>query len=205
LIDDQEIVRIGLRQVIGGVFPTGTCGEARSSQEALQLASQQDWDLVLLELAIDGNRGLELLKEMKRDRPKMPVLVVSSHPEEQYALRVIRAGAAGYISKASASAELLRAVKAVINGGRYVSPSLAEALSADLHRRDPQAIHETLSDREFQVMRLIGSGKTVGEIAALLGISDKTVSTYRARVLDKTGMRNNAELVRYVVEQGLAD
>ena len=205
MIDDQEIVRIGLRQVIGGVFPTGTCGEARSSQEALQLASQQDWDLVLLELAIDGNRGLELLKEMKRDRPKMPVLVVSSHPEEQYALRVIRAGAAGYISKASASAELLRAVKAVINGGRYVSPSLAEALSADLHRRDPQAIHETLSDREFQVMRLIGSGKTVGEIAALLGISDKTVSTYRARVLDKTGMRNNAELVRYVVEQGLAD
>jgi two-component system invasion response regulator UvrY len=205
LIDDQEIVRIGLRQVIGGVFPTGTCGEARSSQEALQLASQQDWDLVLLELAIDGNRGLELLKEMKRDRPKMPVLVVSSHPEEQYALRVIRAGAAGYISKASASAELLRAVKAVINGGRYVSQSLAEALSADLHRRDPQAIHETLSDREFQVMRLIGSGKTVGEIAGLLGISDKTVSTYRARVLDKTGMRNNAELVRYVVEQGLAD
>lgn len=205
MIDDQEIVRIGLRQVIGGVFPTGTCGEARSSQEALQLAIQQDWDLVLLELAIDGNRGLELLKEMKRDRPRMPVLVVSSHPEEQYALRVIRAGAAGYISKASASAELLRAVKAVINGGRYVSPSLAEALSADLHRRDPQAIHETLSDREFQVMRLIGSGKTVGEIAALLGISDKTVSTYRARVLDKTGMRNNAELVRYVVEQGLAD
>ena len=205
MIDDQEIVRIGLRQVIGGVFPTGTCGEARSSQEALQLASQQDWDLVLLELAIDGNRGLELLKEMKRDRPRMPVLVVSSHPEEQYALRVIRAGAAGYISKASASAELLRAVKAVINGGRYVSPSLAEALSADLHRRDPQAIHETLSDREFQVMRLIGSGKTVGEIAGLLGISDKTVSTYRARVLDKTGMRNNAELVRYVVEQGLAD
>ena len=205
MIDDQEIVRIGLRQVIGGVFPTGTCGEARSSQEALQLATQQDWDLVLLELAIDGNRGLELLKEMKRDRPKMPVLVVSSHPEEQYALRVIRAGAAGYISKASASAELLRAVKAVINGGRYVSPSLAEALSADLHRRDPQAIHETLSDREFQVMRLIGSGKTVGEIAGLLGISDKTVSTYRARVLDKTGMRNNAELVRYVVEQGLAD
>ena len=205
MIDDQEIVRIGLRQVIGGVFPTGTCGEARSSQEALQLASQQDWDLVLLELAIYGNRGLELLKEMKRDRPKMPVLVVSSHPEEQYALRVIRAGAAGYISKASASAELLRAVKAVINGGRYVSPSLAEALSADLHRRDPQAIHETLSDREFQVMRLIGSGKTVGEIAGLLGISDKTVSTYRARVLDKTGMRNNAELVRYVVEQGLAD
>ena len=205
MVDDQEIVRIGLRQVIGGVFPTGTCGEARSSQEALQLASQQDWDLVLLELAIDGNRGLELLKEMKRDRPKMPVLVVSSHPEEQYALRVIRAGAAGYISKASASAELLRAVKAVINGGRYVSPSLAEALSADLHRRDPQAIHETLSDREFQVMRLIGSGKTVGEIAGLLGISDKTVSTYRARVLDKTGMRNNAELVRYVVEQGLAD
>ena len=205
MIDDQEIVRIGLRQVIGGVFPTGTCGEARSSQEALQLASQQDWDLVLLELAIDGNRGLELLKEMKRDRPRMPVLVVSSHPEEQYALRVIRAGAAGYISKASASAELLRAVKAVINGGRYVSQSLAEALSADLHRRDPQAIHETLSDREFQVMRLIGSGKTVGEIAGLLGISDKTVSTYRARVLDKTGMRNNAELVRYVVEQGLAD
>jgi len=205
LIDDQEIVRIGLRQVIGGVFPTGTCGEARSSQEALQLAIQQDWDLVLLELAIDGNRGLELLKEMKRDRPRMPVLVVSSHPEEQYALRVIRAGAAGYISKASASAELLRAVKAVINGGRYVSQSLAEALSADLHRRDPQAIHETLSDREFQVMRLIGSGKTVGEIAGLLGISDKTVSTYRARVLDKTGMRNNAELVRYVVEQGLAD
>ena len=205
MIDDQEIVRIGLRQVIGGVFPTGTCGEARSSQEALQLASQQDWDLVLLELAIDGNRGLELLKEMKRDRPRMPVLVVSSHPEEQYALRVIRAGAAGYISKASASAELLRAVKAVINGGRYVSPSLAEALSADLHRRDPQAIHETLSDREFQVMRLLAAGQTVKEVGGQLSLSVKTISTYRTRILEKTGLQNNSQIMRYAVRHGLLD
>jgi two-component system invasion response regulator UvrY len=205
LIDDHQVFRIGMKQVFAEVFPIGAWGEAASEQEALHLLTQQDWDMVILELALNGNRGLELLKEIKSTRPKVPLLVVTGHSEKQYALRAIRAGAAGYVTKATNSDELAKAAKKVLQGGRYVSSSLAETLSADLLRKHPESIHETLSDREFQVLRLIGSGKTIGEIAAILTISDKTVSTYRARIMDKTGLRNNAEVVRYVVEHGLVD
>ncbi len=205
LVDDHEVVRIGLKQLIAGALSAVAWGETSDAPEALKLAAQQEWDLIVLELALQGNRGLELLKEIRAVRPKVPVLVLTAHSERQYALRAIKAGAAGYVTKSSTSAELVKATRKVISGGRYVSNSLAEALSADLLRKAPEFIHETLSDREFQVLRMIGSGKTVGEIAALLRISDKTVSTYRARILDKTGLKNNAEVVRYVVEHGLVD
>ncbi len=205
MIDDYDVVRIGLKQLLAEAFPAVVCGEANTSQEALKLATQEDWDLVLLEISLDNNRGLELLKELRRHRPKIPILVLTGRPERQYAMRAIKAGAAGYVSKASTSAELLKAAKKVMQGERYVSNALAEALTAALHRKGHESIDELLSDREFQVLRLIGSGKTVGEIAVMLSISDKTVSTYRARILDKTGLRNNAEVVRYVVEQGLSD
>lgn len=205
LIDDHEVVRIGLKKVLGDALPIGECSEANSPKEALDLAATKEWDLVILELAIDRNRGLDLLKEIKRTSPKTPILVVTAHSEQQYAVRSLKAGASGYVTKASYASEILSAVKKVVEGGRYVSASFAETLDADLQRNEPENIHEMLSDREFQVMRLIGSGKTVSQIAALLSISDKTVSTYRARILEKSGLKNNAELVRYVVERGLLE
>ena len=205
LIDDHEVVRIGLKQLATESFPDTMWAETDNSEEATRLISEREWDLIVLELALNGNRGLELLKEIKSTQTKVPVLVVTGQAERQYALRAIKAGAAGYINKTSPASEVLRAMRRVLQGGRYVSTSLAESLSADLHRKGPEAIHELLSDREFQVLRLIGSGKTVGEIAVMLNISDKTVSTYRARILDKTGLKNNAEVVRYVVEHGLTD
>jgi DNA-binding NarL/FixJ family response regulator len=205
LIDDHEVVRIGLKKVLEDAFPLSECNEANTPEKALNLANSKEWDLVILELAIDRNRGLELLKEIKRTRPKTPILVVTAHSEQQYALRSLKAGASGYVAKTCHASEISNAIKRVVEGGRYVSASLAQTLTTDPQRNDPEAIHEMLSDREFQVMRLIGSGKTVGQIAALLSISDKTVSTYRARILEKSGLKNNAELVRYVVERGFLD
>jgi DNA-binding NarL/FixJ family response regulator len=205
LIDDHEVVRIGLKKIFADAFSTVKYGEASSPQEAMLLASQQDWDLVILEISLGHNGGLDLLKQIKRLRPKMPVLVLTELGEQQYALRAIKAGAAGYVTKVSYVTELLQAVKKVAQGGRYVSSSLAETLSEHLNDKPAESIHDLLSDREFQVMRLIGGGKTVSEIALLLAISDKTVSTYRARILEKTGMKNNAELIRYVVERGFVD
>ncbi len=205
LIDDQEVVRIGLKKMLSDAFSGVVCGETGDTKEALQLAKENQWDLVILELSIDRKSGLDLLKQIKSALAKVPILVVTRYSEQQWAVRAIKAGAAGYVTKINKAAELLRAAKQVLQGGRYVSASLAETLSADLHRNTPEAIHELLSDRELQVMRLIGSGKTGGEIAALLCISDKTVSTYRARILDKTGMKTNAELIRYAVEQGFID
>jgi DNA-binding NarL/FixJ family response regulator len=164
---------------------------------------QQRWDVAVLDLSLGDASGLEVLKELKQVRPKLPVLILSMHSEEQYARRAFRAGAAGYITKDSPRAELIRAVNKVIEGGRYFSPELAEMLIADLERGTDGPPHEVLSDREFEVMCLIASGKTVGEIANLLSLSDKTISTYRARILEKTGMRNNAELTQYVIQHRL--
>lgn len=205
VLDDHEVVRIGIKHLIAESLPAVVWNEADTVESARPLATQQEWHLIILELAIDGNRGLELLKEIKRAHPKAAVLILTGYAERDYAVRAIKAGAAGYINKKSAAAELLKAVDKVLQGGRYFSASLAEVLNAERQRKSPEAIHELLSDREFQVLRSIGSGNTVGEIAAILGISDKTVSTYRARILDKTGLKNNAEAVRYVVENRLLD
>ena len=205
MIDGHEVARVGLKYILEEGIPASILSEAGTAQVALRLIAEQEWDLVLLELSLDGNRGLEVLKEIKRARPHLPVLIVSGYAEKQYAFRAIKAGAAGYFSKNNNAAELVTAATMVLQGGRYVSSSLAETLSADVHRDGAESVSELLSDREFQVMRFIGSGKTVGEIAKVLSLSDKTVSTYRARILEKTGLRNNAEMLRYVVEQGLLD
>ena len=205
IIDGHEVARVGLKYILEEGIPASILSEAGTAQVALRMVAEQEWDLVLLELSLDGNRGLEVLKEIKRARPHLPVLIVSGYAEKQYAFRAIKAGAAGYFSKNNNAAELVTAARKVLQGGRYVSSSLAETLSADVHRDGAESVSELLSDREFQVMRFIGSGKTVGEIAKVLALSDKTVSTYRARILEKTGLKNNAEMLRYVVEQGLLD
>lgn len=205
MIDGHEVARAGLKYILEDGIPASMLSDADTAQVALQLVAEQEWDLVLLELSLDGNRGLEVLKEIKRTRPHVPVLVVTSYAEKQYAFRAIKAGAAGYFSKNNNAAELVTAAKKVLQGGRYVSTSLAERLTADVGRNSAESMSELLSDREFQVMRFIGSGKTVCEIAKMLFLSDKTVSTYRTRILEKTGLRNNAEVVRYVVEQELLE
>jgi len=201
-IDDHEVVREGVK----GLFQDGlaTFGEARSGSEALNLIRDQEWDLAILDISLAGRSGLEVLKEIKQLKPKLPVLMLSMHAEDQYAMRAFKAGASGYISKASSRDELRNAVLKVIKGGRYVSPSMAERMVFDLSTSEKQA-HEQLSDRELEVLCLIASGRTVGEIAESLSLSDKTISTYRRRILDKMQLNTNAELTHYAIRNGLVD
>ena len=203
IIDDHEIVRDGLKRILSEQSDSNTFGEASTPPEALRLVAEHDWDVVVLDLSLGGRSGLEVLKELKQTRARLPVLILSMHSEEQYARRAFKAGAAGYITKDSPRAELVKAINKVAKGGRYVSPALAEELVIDLERRSDRPPHETLSDREFEVMRLIASGKTVGEIASLLSLSDSTISTYRARILEKMGMKTNAELTHYAIKNKL--
>jgi two-component system invasion response regulator UvrY len=205
IIDDHEIVRDGLKKILNEQPDDITFGEASTAPEALRLVSEQDWDIVVLDLSLGGRNGLEVLKELKQMRPGLPVLILSMHSEEQYARRAFKAGAAGYITKDSPRAELVKAINKVAEGGRYISHAFAEELVIDLERGSDRPLHETLSDREFEVMRLIASGKTVGEIAVLLSLSDNTISTYRARLLEKMKMRTNAELTHYAIQNGLVD
>lgn len=203
LIDDHEVVRDGVKRIFDDRSGAIQFGEAATAAEALRLAYQQDWDLAVLDLSLGGRGGLEVLKEIKQARPKLPVLVLSMHSEEQYARRAFKAGAAGYITKGSSRAELRKAMEKVSSGGRYVSPALAERLVVDISRDDGRPPHETLSDREMEVLLLIASGKTVGEIADQLALSDKTISTYRARIMEKMFMKTNAELTRYAFQNRL--
>jgi DNA-binding NarL/FixJ family response regulator len=205
LVDDHEVVRDGIRRIFDDQPGAAAFGEASAGPEALRLVREQDWDVVVLDLSLGGRSGLELLRELKDIRPKLPVLILSMHSEEQYARRSFKAGASGYITKDSPRAELVNAVNKVISGGRYVSPALAEKLVVDLEKGSDRPPHETLSDREFEVMRLIASGKTVSEIAELLSLSDRTISTYRARLLEKMSMKTNAELTHYAIQNKLVE
>lgn len=205
IVDDHAVVRDGVKRIFEEQ-PGGTAfGEASTGPEAVRLAQEQPWDVAVLDLSLGDASGLEVLKELKQVRPKLPVLVLSMHSEEQYARRAFKAGAAGYITKGSPRAELVEAINRVIEGRRYVSSALAEKLVTDLERGTSHASHEALSDREFEVMCLIASGKTLGEIAVLLSLSDKTISTYRARVLEKMGMKNSAEITHYAIQNKLVD
>jgi len=199
-IDDHEVVRGGIK----GVFATNTAefGEARNGPEGLQLVREHDWDVVVLDISLGGRSGLDVLREIKQLRPRLPVLILSMHAEEQYAMRAFKAGASGYISKSSSRDELRQAILKVVRGGRYVSPALAERIVVELTTSDRHP-HETLSNRELEVLCLIASGKTVGEISRQLSLSDKTISTYRRRILDKMGMKTNAELTHYAIRSGL--
>jgi two-component system, NarL family, invasion response regulator UvrY len=205
IVDDHEVVREGVKRIFNVEHDTTIFGEASAAADALRLVREQDWDVVVLDLSLGGKSGLELLREMKQIRPKLPVLILSMHTEEQYARRAFKAGAAGYVTKDSPRAELAEAVNSVAAGGKYVTRALAEKLIVDLERGSDRPPHETLSDREFEVMRLLASGKTVTEIAVMLSLSDKTISTYRARVLEKIGIQTNADLVRYAIQNKLVD
>jgi DNA-binding NarL/FixJ family response regulator len=205
LVDDHAVVRDGIKRMFDDRSGTVTFGEADNPHSALKLVEEQEWDIVVLDLSLGARSGLEVLKDVKKVRPRLPVLILSMHSEEQYARRAFKAGASGYLSKDCSRDELLRAIQRVIGGGKYVSVALAEKLVFDLERGNDGALHETLSDREFEVLRLIASGKTVTEIAEILSLSDKTISTYRARILEKMGMKTNAELTHYAIQNKLAE
>jgi len=205
LVDDHEVVRDGVRKMFDDQPGRAVFGDAASAPDAVRLVASQPWDIAVLDLSLGGRNGLELLSELKEIRPDLPVLILTMHSEEQYARRAFRAGAAGYITKSSTRAELLKAIQKIVGGGRYVSPELAEKLAFDLGRPTDDPPHKALSDREFEVLLLIASGKTVSEIANQLSLSDKTVSTYRARILDKMAMQNNSQLIRYAIQNKLVD
>lgn len=204
IVDDHEVVRDGIKRLMEESPGDVGCGEAGSPEQALEMATEGDWDAIVLDLSFGAKSGIDVLKQLKQLRPNLPVLVLTMHSEEQYARRVFKAGAAGFITKDSPRNELSAAIHKVMDGGKYLSPSMAEKLIIDLER-DHRSPEEILSDREFQVMRLIASGKTLSEIAALLSLSDKTVSTYRARLMEKMGMRTNAELTHYAIVNKLVD
>ena len=205
IVDDHEVLREGVKRIFEKEAVATTFGEASTGHEALKLAREADWDIVVLDLSLGERSGLEVLKELKQIRPRLPVLILSMHTEVQFARRAFKAGASGYITKDSPRSELIKAINKVVNEGRYISPALAEMLIADFGRGTDRPPHEILSDREFEVMRLIASGKTVGEIAELLALSDSTISTYRARILEKMGMRTNAELTHHAIQNKLVD
>jgi DNA-binding NarL/FixJ family response regulator len=205
IADDHAIVREGLKQILSDTSDMVAAGEAANSQEVLDKVHKGDWDVVLLDIAMPGRGGLDTLEQLKRARPGLPVLMLSMYPEEQYAVRALRAGASGYLTKESAPEELIAAIRKVSQGGRYVSASLAEKLASRLDRDAERPVHEMLSDREYQVMLMIASGKTVKEIADELSLSVKTISTHRARMLTKMGMRTNAEITYYAIKQGLIE
>ena len=203
MVDDHAIVRRGLRALLSEEFHGAAFGEASDARQALEELRRQKWDVALLDMTLPGKSGLDFLKELKAEWPTLPVLVLSGHPEEQFALRVLKAGAAGYLTKESAPGELVRAIRKVLAGGRYVSPELAEKFALTFTQDLTRLPHETLSDREYAVMSRIGLGKTVSEIAEELSLSVKTISTYRARVLEKLGVKNNAAIVQYAIRNGL--
>ncbi len=201
--DDHAVVRRGLKEILTAEPDMSVIAEACDGREAIEMVRAHACDLVVLDVTMPGMNGLEVLKHLQHERPRLPVLVLSVHPEDQLALRVLKAGAAGYMTKESAPEELVKAVRRVVAGGRYVSDTLAEKMALDLQGRSAQAMHEALSDREYQVMCLIASGKTVSAIADELALSVKTVSTYRARLLEKMGLHNNAELTHYAIRNKL--
>jgi DNA-binding NarL/FixJ family response regulator len=205
VVDDHVVVREGLKRIISENPGMAVTAEAGDGNEALKVIQDQPFDVVLLDITMPNKNGMDVLKELRARSPRLPVLVLSMHAEEHYAVRVLRAGAAGYLTKESAPEKLVQAIRRVVGGGKYVSPAVAERLVYQLDAQASKPAHESLSDREYQVMCMIGSGKTVTEIAAELDLSVKTVSTYRVRILEKLNMKNNAEVTRYAIREGLVD
>lgn len=205
IADDHAVVRKGLKQILAEAPDISAVIEAADGEEALQKADSENIDVVLLDITMPGRSGIDTLKELKREHPNLPVVVLSMHSEDEYGARVLKAGASGYITKNSPPEELIAAMRKAMMGGRYISPALAEKLVSSLGSDPEKALHEKLSDREYEVMRQIASGKTVKEIADRLHLSQKTISTYRSRILEKLHMRNNSEVIRYAVQEGLVD
>ena len=205
IADDHAVVRQGLRQILLETSDMVVTGEAANGPEALERARAGGYDVIVLDITMPGRSGFEVLKELRLEDPALPVLVLSMHSEEQFAVRLLKAGASGYLNKESAPEELVKAIRKVVSGGRYVSPRLAEKLAFEIDSGSDKLLHETLSDREFQVMRMMASGQTVKEIAAELALSVKTISTYRARILDKMNLHTNAELIHYAIQNQLIE
>lgn len=205
IADDHAIVRRGLIQILSDVPGISVTGEAVNGQEALDKARTENWDVLVLDISMPGRSGFDILKELKHEKPELPILVLSIHAEEQFAVRILKAGASGYLTKESAPDELVKAIRKVASGGKYISPSLAETLAFELDGDSDGPLHETLSDREFQVMRMMAVGKTATEIAEELSLSVKTISTYRARILEKMNLKNNSEIIRYAIDNDLIE
>jgi DNA-binding NarL/FixJ family response regulator len=205
IADDHPVFRRGLKQIIAETTDIVVADEAVDGLEVLNKVKVGDFDVVLLDISMPGKTGIDVLAQLKYERPRLPVLMLSMHPEEQYAVRALRAGASGYLTKESAPDELVAAIRKVSTGGKYVSASLAERLASVVQKECEESPHQTLSDRELHVMCMIASGKTVSEIAKELSLSVKTISTYRSRILDKMKMKNNAELTRYAINNSLID
>ena len=203
IVDDHAVVRRGLIALLSDEFPGAVFGEAADTLQALAHLRESRWDVALLDITLPGKSGLDLLKELKAEWPRLPVLVLSGHPEDQFAVRVLKAGAGGYLTKESAPEELAKAIRKILAGGQYVSSTLAELLAVGVKKDSTRTPHETLSDREYEVMYHIAAGKTVTEIAGELSLSAKTISTYRTRILEKLGVKNSAKIVQYAVRNGL--
>ncbi len=205
IADDHPVIRAGIKAIIEGESGIQVLGEAASGTEVIQLISQENYDIILMDISMPGRSGLETLKQLKSINPALQVLMLSRHSEEQYAIRSLKAGAAGYLTKNSAPEELVAAIRKISDGGRYVSAGLAEKLALDLERKTNGHLHDNLSDREFEVMCLIASGKSVTEISQELSLSVNTISTYRARIMEKMGFNINTELTRYALDNKLID
>ena len=205
IVDDHSIVRVGLKQIISGIPDMVVAGEASTVPAALNEALNKDFDLVLLDISLGKGNGLDILKEVKNKKPSLPILVLSFHPAEQYAVRTLKAGAAGYLTKESAPEELITAIQKVLSGGKYISSSAAEQLICELKSDIDKPPHQTLSNCEYQVMCMIASGNTIKEIANQMVLSIKTIYTYRSRILRKMHMKNNIELTHYVIANKLIE
>lgn len=205
IADDHAIVREGLKQIVADTSDMIVIDEASDGHEVLALLSKNNYDVVVLDMAMPGLTGLDVLKQIKRETPTLPVLILSVHPEEQYAVRSLKAGASGYLTKESAPDELITAIRKVSMGGKYITSSLAEKLAFELEVDTEKPPHKTLSDREFQVMCMIAKGRTIKNIAEELYLSPKTVSTYRSRILEKMKMKSNEELTHYAINNHLID
>ena len=205
IADDHAVVRKGLKQILAETTDIVAADEAINGQEVLEKIRKNDYDIVMLDISMPGRNGLDILKQVKNEKPEMSVLILSMHPEEQYAVRALKAGASGYLTKDSAPDELILAIRKISQGRKYITSSLAERLAFYLEVDSEKPLHEALSDREYEVMRMIASGKTVREIAEELFLSIKTISTYRSRILEKMGMKNNTELVHYALKIRLLD
>jgi two-component system invasion response regulator UvrY len=205
IADDHPIVRAGLKQILAEASDIKVAAEAGDGHELLRLIRMGDVDVVLLDITMPGLMGLDALKQLRVENPDLPILVLSMHPEDQYGIRVLKAGASGYLMKSAAPDQLVGAIRKVYRGGKYVSPSLAEKMAFSLQTGATALPHEALSDREYQVLCMIASGKTVKEIAGQLSLSEKTISTYRARILEKMDMKSSAELTHYAIKFNLVD
>jgi len=205
IADDHPLFREGLRHILAGCPDFTVAGEASNGQEVLEKVWNNEYEMVLLDIAMPGTPGLEVLKRLKIEKPKLPVLVVSMYPEEQYAVRVIKAGASGYLTKGSASEELVTAIRRISGGRKYITSSIAERLADDVEATAEKPLHDTLSDRELEVFRMIAAGKTPTQIAEELFLSVKTISTYRSRILEKMKMKTNTELMHYAIKHNMFD